>query len=113
MRHSRLPALVQRRRQHYAAWAAQVAGLAAVRPLWPEVPDGCVPYMFPLLLADHSRFAALKRTGLPIWRWDELASSDCAVASRYRLGLLHLPCHQGLDAGQLEWMGEQLRRVLA
>jgi len=113
MRHSRLDRLARQRRQHYATWAAQVAGLALARPLWPSLPDDCAPYMFPLLLADDSRFAALKHAGLPIWRWDELASSDCAVSGRYRLGLLHLPCHQGLEADQLEWMGSQLRRVLA
>ncbi len=113
MRHSRLERLAGQRRQHYATWSALVAGLARARPLWPSLPDGCAPYMFPLLLADDSRFAALKRAGLPIWRWDELASSDCAVSARYRRELLHLPCHQGLEADQLEWMGSQLRRVLA
>ena len=113
MRHSPLARLAQRRRRHYAAWVEQVAGLAGARALWPSLPDDCVPYMFPLLLADDSRFAALKHAGLPIWRWDELANSGCAVAGRYRLRLLHLPCHQGLQAAQLARMGGRLQQVLA
>lgn len=113
MRHTRLAPLVARRRQHYAAWLQQLAGVAGVRPLWPQLPDGCAPYMVPLLLEDSGRFHALKHSGVPIWRWDELADSACPVAARYRLHLLHLPCHQGLDAGQLAWMAAQFRRVLA
>ena len=105
--------LIARRRRHYAAWTQGVAGLAAARPLRPALPDSCVPYMFPLLI-DHPEFhfALLKRLGVPIWRWDEMARSDCPVAAAYRLRLLHLPCHQDLSAADMAWMVAAVRAVL-
>lgn len=113
MRVTDAPRLIARRRRHYAAWVQGVAGLAAARPLHPALPDSCVPYMFPLLV-DHPEFhfALLKRLGVPIWRWDEMARSACPVAAAYRLRLLHLPCHQDLSAGEMAWMIAAVRAVL-
>ncbi|OJW48041.1 MAG: hypothetical protein BGO63_02635 [Candidatus Accumulibacter sp. 66-26] len=113
MRATDAPRLIARRRRHYAAWAQGVAGLAAARPLHPALPDSCVPYMFPLLV-EHPEFhfALLKRLGVPIWRWDEMARSACPVAAAYRLRLLQLPCHQDLSAGEMAWMIAAVRAVL-
>lgn len=113
MRATDVPRLIARRRRHYAAWVQGVAGLAAARPLRPTLPDSCVPYMFPLLI-DHPEFhfALLKRLGVPIWRWDEMALSACPVSAAYRLRLLHLPCHQDLSAADMAWMIAALRAVL-
>lgn len=58
-------------------------------------------------------FFALKHAGLPVWRWDDMAVSDCGVADRYRLHLLHLPCHQGLSGAQMTWMTSLVKEVLA
>lgn len=113
MRATDAPRLIARRRRHYAAWTQGVAGLAAARPLHPALPDSCVPYMFPLLV-DHPEFhfALLKRLGVPIWRWDEMARSACPVAAAYRLRLLQLPCHQDLSAAEMAWMIAAVRAVL-
>jgi perosamine synthetase len=112
-RHTNLQRLAGRRRQHYAQWLAAVEALPGCRPLYPRLPDDCVPYMFPLLLdRPHEPFFALKRLGMPIWRWDEMAVSDCAVSAAYRLGLLHLPCHQELTADDMRWMTGAVRSVL-
>ncbi|MDR1708149.1 MAG: DegT/DnrJ/EryC1/StrS aminotransferase family protein, partial [Candidatus Accumulibacter sp.] len=64
---------------------------------------------FPLVIErPDPDFFRLKRAGLPIWRWDERAvapgAPDCGVARHYQLHLLHLPCHQGLDAARMDWM---------
>jgi dTDP-4-amino-4,6-dideoxygalactose transaminase len=55
----------------------------------------------------------LKQAGLPIFRWDDMAVSDCAVATRYRSQLLHLPCHQSLSERQMDWMVSVVTQVLA
>lgn len=97
--------VAQRRRQHYLRWRDAVQGLPNCRPLFPELPDDCVPYMFPLLIDQpETHFYELKRLGMPIWRWDEMAVSPCAVSQRYSRRLLHLPCHQTLSAAELDWM---------
>ena len=105
MRHTNVARLAQRRRHHYAQWLEAVAQLPHCRPLFAALPPDCVPYMFALHI-DHpsTHFFALKRLGVPVWRWDDMAVSSCPVATRYRLHLLHLPCHQELTSAQITWM---------
>lgn len=114
VRHTRLAPLIAQRREHYRQWRQAVTGLSHGRALFPELPDDCVPYMFPLEIdMPDPHFFQLKQAGLPIWRWDDMAVTDCATAKRYRLHLLHLPCHQDLTAAQMDWMTSLVRRVLA
>lgn len=105
--------LAARRRENYLQWAAAVAGLPHCRALFPALPNECVPYMFPLYI-DHPEihFLALKRLGVPVWRWDDMASSTCHVAADYRLRLLHLPCHQELTQDQMAWMTTAVKKAM-
>lgn len=105
--------LAQRRRQRYGEWLAAVRDIPGCRPLFPALPEHCVPYMFPLLLdIAEPHFTRLKRMGMPIWRWDEMALSDCSTAAHYRLALLHLPCHQSLRDDEMSWMTTAVGNVL-
>jgi perosamine synthetase len=114
MRRTKLSRVMQRRRAHYGAWTDAVAGLAGGRALFPTLPAHCAPYMFPLLIAaPDPHFLILKQLGMPIWRWDDMAVSGCAVAAEFRLHLLHLPCHQSLTVTQMHWMTKLVCRVLA
>ena len=105
--------LAARRRNNYKVWSDAVRGLPHCRPLFDRLPDDCVPYMFPLVI-DHSKthFYVLKKLGVPIWRWDEMAVSGCEVSQRYREHLLHLPCHQSLSDVELAWMASAVAKVL-
>jgi perosamine synthetase len=114
MRRTMLDPVVQRRRANYRTWADAVGGLQNARPLFPELAADGVPYMFPLYIsAPDQQFFKLKQSGLPIWRWDEMAVTNCPVASKYRLHLLHLPCHQSLTAQQMRWMTDTVAELLA
>lgn len=111
-RHANTAEIARRRRQDYRRWAEATTNVPHCRPLFPELPEGCIPYMFPLYIEKpESRFHWLKRLGMPIWRWDSIAASDCPTANDYRFHLLHLPCHQSLDERQLEWMIAVIRKV--
>jgi hypothetical protein len=114
IRRARPQAIAAQRRARYRQWLAATAGLARARALAPVLPEECAPYMFPLLI-DHPDpdFFRLKQAGLPIWRWDDMAVSGCAVATAYRTRLLHLPCHQDLSDAQMDWMLALAREVLA
>jgi perosamine synthetase len=105
--------LALRRRANYRRWHDAVRGLPNCRALFDRLPDGCVPYMFPLWI-DHPQphFFMLKKLGVPIWRWDDMAASDCAVSQRCREHLLHLPCHQALSDHELEWMVQAVAKVM-
>ncbi|MDO8959001.1 MAG: DegT/DnrJ/EryC1/StrS family aminotransferase [Rhodocyclaceae bacterium] len=104
-RHPDSAAIARRRRENYLRWMQATANLQHCRPLFPELPAACIPYMFPLLLEHpEPHFHRLKHLGVPIWRWDSLVASACQTANNYRLHLLHLPCHQSLSDGELDWM---------
>ena len=113
MRHTDVQRLVSLRRQYYQQWLTAVLDMPRCRALLPDLPDDCVPYMFPLYI-EHPNpdFFSLKTLGFPIWRWDDMAVSSCPVSSNYRLKILHLPCHQELTATQMNWMTTTLQQVM-
>ncbi|MBL8349614.1 MAG: DegT/DnrJ/EryC1/StrS family aminotransferase [Burkholderiaceae bacterium] len=112
-RHTDVSMMVQRRRSRYRQWADAVALLPGCRALFPALPADCTPYMFPLLVDDPPRsFFPLKHLGVPIWRWDDMAVSDCPVSQRYRQGVFHLPCHQALTDQDMAWMTAAVARVM-
>jgi perosamine synthetase len=114
MCHTDTQHMMARRRSNYRRWAHAVADLPNCKALLPDLPDGCVPYMFPLEIRQpDSHFFALKRLAVPVGRWDDMAVSACAIASAYRKNLLHLPCHQALTEEQLHWLTNTVARVMS
>jgi hypothetical protein len=112
-RHTDASRIVRLRRERYTQWADAVQGLPGCHALFPDLPAAGTPYMFPLLVDDPPRrFYPLKQLGVPIWRWDDMAVSDCPVSQRYRQGVLHLPVHQALSNSEVEWMTAALRQVM-
>jgi dTDP-4-amino-4,6-dideoxygalactose transaminase len=111
--HSSLNNTIRRRQTNYRRWLQAVAGLPGCRPLYPELPEPVVPYMFPLYIEDPMpHFHWLKQLAVPVWRWDEMAISTCRVATDYRLHLLHLPCHQSLSDDEMNWLLAAVTKVL-
>ena len=105
--------IANKRRANYAHWLDAARELPNCRPLYPLLPDDCVPYMFPLYIDyPETHFDLLKRLGFPVWRWDEMAVSACHVATDYRLHLLHLPCHQSLTETQMDWLVAVIRKTM-
>lgn len=112
-RHADIGEIARRRRENYLRWADALAGIPHCRPLFSQLPEGCIPYMLPLHIdRPDLHFYWLKHLGVPIWRWDSIAVSDCPTANNYRLHLLHLPCHQSLTETELEWMVEAVAKVM-
>ena len=106
--------IARHRRERYQQWSAALNDLPGCRLLYPLLPEDCIPYMFPLLIdRPQSHFYWLKRLGMPIWRWDSLVVSSCPTATRYRLHLLHLPCHQSITDADMVWMTEAVRKVIS
>lgn len=113
VRRSSADRIASRRRENYAVWLSGVASMNNCRALYPVLPDGVAPYMFPLVLdRPLPDFYDLKRLGVPIWRWDSMGVSDCADAMDYRLRLIHLPCHQDIGAQEMDWMLTMLKQVV-
>lgn len=110
---SNLSRAVSKRRENYLTWQKAVQNLPHCKPLFEQLPNDCVPYMFPLLIdLPQQHFYVLKKLGMPIWRWDDMGQSHCATAQRYRQHLLHLPCHQTLTRAEMQWMTSVVSLVL-
>ncbi len=105
--------IVETRRKNYTRLIEGIATIQYLTPLFPELPDHVVPYMLPALLnSEEIDFAGLKHAGIPLWRWEDLAVSDCSVSQRYRLQLLQIPCHQDLTPPEINWIISQLSEIL-
>jgi perosamine synthetase len=114
MNHTNIDVMLDHRRRNYRTWAEAVRGFAHARALLPELGNADAPYMFPLVVEQAAEtFARIKRAGVPVYRWDSLAVSDCEVSALYRLQLLHLPCHQALSAVELRWLINTVSACLA
>jgi hypothetical protein len=113
VRRSSPESVARERRENFSRWLDATSKLPNCRPLYPQLPEDCVPYMLPLHIDHPERhFDLLKRLCFPVWRWDEMAVSACPVAADYRLHLLHLPCHQSLTEKQMDWLLAAVQKVM-
>ena len=112
----RLPVgrIVARRRTNYQRLDAALRGLPGARPLFAALPDGVVPYVFPLVVERPDRvFRRLKTDGVPLFRWerlwDDVAARIDPLSARYATEIFQLPCHQELTDDDLDWIIERIR----
>src|SRR5665647_506392 len=77
MTHAAHERIAQRRRANYLKWLEGMRPLPGVKPLFPDLPEGVVPYAFPLLIdASGMGFHLLKMAGIPLLRWEDMAVTD-------------------------------------
>ncbi len=104
---------IARRRQIFSRLLAGLSALRAGRPLYSSLPEGVVPYVFPMVLADPAvSFDALRAAGVPMYRWEDVAEETCATARFYKARLVQFPCHQSLTDVEVAELIETIARVL-
>jgi hypothetical protein len=110
--------IVARRRRNYLDLQRALDGAPGCRPLYPRLPDGACPWMFPLLVdRPQAVFDALLRAGVPMTRfgatlWAGVDASVCANSADLGRRLIAFPCHQALDDGERAWLHAQVRQAL-
>jgi dTDP-4-amino-4,6-dideoxygalactose transaminase len=110
--------IAARRREHYSLMAQALDGVAGCQPLFARLPDGVVPWMYPVLVDDADAAArALGLAGLPVTRfgypqWPGMDPATCMVSARLARHVLAFPCHQELTARELARLAEGARTVL-
>lgn len=98
--HARIAAV---RRERYVRWSEALRGLPDAQAFVREIPADHVPYVFPVrLMRPEAQFRALKYRGIAVWRWDQLAESDCPVSPQLALSLVQMPCQHSLDDAAFE-----------
>ena len=103
--------LVQQRRANYLLLQQSLDGLPGCRALHAQLPDGACPWMFPLWVEQPEPvFARLLDAGVPVTRfaqslWPGVDDQVCANSAALSRHVLAFPCHQGLGAGEVAWLG--------
>ncbi|WP_075794055.1 aminotransferase class I/II-fold pyridoxal phosphate-dependent enzyme [Massilia putida] len=110
--------IVARRRRNYVELQRALDGAPGCRPLFPRLPDGACPWMFPLLVdRPQAVFETLQRAGVPMTRfgaalWPGVDASVCPNSADLGRHLIAFPCHQALDDAERAWLHAQVRQAL-
>ena|ERR1035437_488623 len=108
----------QLRRKHYERLDAALRGLPGCTPLFPNLPDGVVPQVYPLLVDEPEIvFPQLKALGVPIIRfgeflWEHMDRNLCPVSLDLSRRVFQFPCHQDLRREELDWIIRTVREVM-
>jgi perosamine synthetase len=92
---------VTSRRRNYELFSRLFPANAALRPLFPELPEHSAPYVFPLWVQNPDPgYAQLRAMQFPVSRWDRLWPGVPVMPSDTGIGwshhVLQLACHQDL-----------------
>lgn len=110
--------IVDQRRKNYLHLLRELSGISGGTPLFMQLPDGVVPYVFPFRVDEPERvFPILKQQGVPIIRfgeylWPGVDSSTCPISIDLSRRIFQFPCHQELRRGEIAWMITRIRDAL-
>ena len=110
--------IVARRRRNYLDLQRALDGAPGCRPLFPRLPDGACPWMFPLLVdRPQAVFDTLQRAGVPMTRfgatlWPGVDANVCATSADLGRRMIAFPCHQALNDAERAWLHAQVRQAL-
>ena len=103
-------AVTETRRRNYRTVLAATRDLPGVVPLFPELPDGVCPWVFPFVARGRMEFhLRLRARGVPATTWGDVVHRELPLEAfpdaRFLYeNLIFLPIHQSLTAGELEAM---------
>ena len=110
--------IVKGRRRNYAKLAEAFSGLRRCRPIFPKLPEGTVPYMFPLWI-DHLSdvFPVLEDRAVPMQRfgqfpWAGVDEALCPVSMGHAHHSIQLPCHQDLRDEEISLIIDKVRELV-
>ena len=105
--------IVSKRRERYQQDLHLLSNHTGLRPLIPELPAQCAPYVFPLWVdKPDPGYAELRSRRMPVSRWDWLwpgvpsLSADHGVP--WSSHVLQLACHQDLTEADVETFAQVL-----
>jgi len=109
--------LVERRRRNYALLAQLLADSRGARALFPTLPEGAVPYVFPLEVDQpDAAYHAIRRQGVPVFRWDQLWPDTPARSDDFGLqwcrSVFQIGCHQDIEEDGISLMASAVCRAV-
>jgi perosamine synthetase len=109
--------IAMKRRENYISLDKALSGLPGCRPLFPALPEGVFPYVYPLVTDNpETLFPALKNAGIPVIRfgeylWPGVDAEVCPVSVDLSERVMQFPCHQDLRPDELNWMIGKIKSV--
>ena len=105
---------VERRRRNFRTLLEGLTSISNGTAMPFNIDEEFVPYVLLIELQDPDRHhAALRKAGVPVWRWEHLLTSSCPQSNAYSRSLVQIPCHQGLTERELELLMVRIRGVLS
>ena len=108
--------MIETRRAHYLQVLKVCEGLDGIQAMFPNLPQGVCPYVFPVQVSDNAQkwVDVLRSKGVPASRWPDLPpealNSGCFPESvRLAQNTVLLPVHQSLTAAHMEKMTQSLK----
>lgn len=108
---SNIKKIREQRRRNFMYLLSKINNPLVGNPLYDKLDDLDVPYVFPFLLHADQHFFALRKKGIQILRWEEVAETDCQVSMTYRSRLIQIPCHHQLTQGQLDFVVDTINQL--
>ncbi|MFL6660895.1 MAG: DegT/DnrJ/EryC1/StrS family aminotransferase, partial [Rhizobacter sp.] len=112
--HTDIERSAARRRANYSTFARLLGNEESVRPLFPTLPDGAAPYVFPLLVDDpEPLYRSLRQRGVPLYRWDILWPGTPMLAgdagASWATQVFQLCCHEDMAIEDVEMVASTIR----
>jgi perosamine synthetase len=109
--------LARHRRRNYALLSKLLAASSGARPLRPTLPDGVVPYVFPLEVDEPDRaYRAIRRQGVPVFRWDQLwpgvPANSSDVGLQWSRSVFQIGCHQDITESDVSLIANLVLRAV-
>jgi len=95
------------RRRNYLRFTQAFARVPGLAPLFPDLPAGAAPYVFPLRVeAPEPLYQRVRARGVPLYRWDVLWPHTPAIAADagrdWSTHVFQLACHQNMSEADVE-----------
>jgi perosamine synthetase len=99
--------IIAHRRRNYAVLASRLSRIAGAHALFPDMPEGVTPYVFPLYVDDPAAsYQRLRSAGIPVFLWDDTWPGTPVLEGDRGLDwarrVFQLGCHQDLSPGDIE-----------
>ncbi len=105
------------RRRNYQRLSQQLSNVPRARPLFPVLAEGCVPYVFPLVVDDPDRYyQRFRASGVPLfrwdWRWPDTPAEDGDAGALWARQVFQIGCHQDLGLGEIDAIASTIKELL-
>jgi len=101
------------RKNNYQRLSGLLGDIRGIKPFELDLPETATPYVLPAVLdMPDKHYPALKYTGVPVWRWDQLYQSQCSRSFALGNSLIQLPIHQDLSADDIDRLAELIQTAL-